>query len=78
MAKKKSIIKQVLGITAGIFLIISCVVIGYLVYVVYRPAPDCHPSLGIMTVNQTPTIFHKILGRMPPGICHDGGMPTSN
>lgn len=33
--------------------------------------PKCHPELGLSTVNQSYTIYHKILNRQPPSYCQE-------
>jgi hypothetical protein len=68
-SKAKFVVKWVAVILGVLICIKVLIYVGYNVYVVYRDPPECSPSLGLMSVNEVPTIFHKILGRNPPGFC---------
>jgi hypothetical protein len=67
--KTKFVVKWVAIILSSLICIKVLIYVGYNVYAVYREPPECSPSLGGMSVNEVPTIFHRILGRNPPGFC---------
>lgn len=43
--------------------------VSYVLYMVYRPVPDCDPVFGLTSVNLQPTIFDEFFGRKPVGVC---------
>lgn len=70
MIKNKNKAKRVVFLSLSIFLIITCMLFGsYVLYMVYRPAPDCAPVFGLTSVNLQPTILDKFFGREPVGVC---------